>query len=199
MYVLPSASLIRADAFREVRGFDEQLSGYEDDDLFLRLFAAGYGNAFVPKPLSAWRIHSGSSSHSMRMYQSAMLYAEKLIEQFPNEPIRSRYYVRDLIAPRFLRSALGYYRRAAESRRPEDLRRAISYIDRLTPMIRPRRQLPVRLLRPLLSSGVGARWAFLAMRALAGAHAPAQPAPSKRRDGIQHARDSLMPTRTDGF
>ncbi len=42
MFILPSASLISRKAFEAVGGFDERLSGYEDDDLFLRLFRAGY-------------------------------------------------------------------------------------------------------------------------------------------------------------
>ena len=47
MFVLPSASLISRRAFRQVGGFDERLSGYEDDDLFLRLFQAGFHNVFL--------------------------------------------------------------------------------------------------------------------------------------------------------
>ena len=35
MFVLPSASMIARKAFDAVGGFDERLSGYEDDDLFL--------------------------------------------------------------------------------------------------------------------------------------------------------------------
>jgi GT2 family glycosyltransferase len=44
MFVVPSASLISRKAFQAVGGFDESLSGYEDDDLFLRMFRAGYDN-----------------------------------------------------------------------------------------------------------------------------------------------------------
>jgi glycosyltransferase involved in cell wall biosynthesis len=60
MYVLPSASLISRKAFAAVGGFDERLRGYEDDDLFLRLFRAGYDNAFVDEALSQWRIFRGA-------------------------------------------------------------------------------------------------------------------------------------------
>ena len=41
MFILPSASLIARKAFEAVGGFDENLMGYEDDDLFLRLFGLG--------------------------------------------------------------------------------------------------------------------------------------------------------------
>ena len=46
MFVVPSVTLVLKEALDEVGGFDEKLSGYEDDDLFLRLFAKGYGNVF---------------------------------------------------------------------------------------------------------------------------------------------------------
>ena len=56
MFILPSASLISREAFDAVGGFDERLSGYEDDDLFLRLFLAGFDNEYIDTPLSQWRI-----------------------------------------------------------------------------------------------------------------------------------------------
>lgn len=58
MFILPSASLIVRKAFDRVGGFDERLCGCEDDDLFLRLFTAGYANVFIDEPLSQWRIYS---------------------------------------------------------------------------------------------------------------------------------------------
>jgi GT2 family glycosyltransferase len=104
MFVLPSASLISRPAFEAVGGFDEGLSGYEDDDLFLRLFHAGYDNVFIPKPLSKWRIYSASSSNSEHMAKSRLTYAEKLITRFPNDRREHIFYVRDFIAPRFVRA-----------------------------------------------------------------------------------------------
>ena len=40
--MVPSAALVSKDAISKVGYFDERLSGYEDDDLFVRLFWAGY-------------------------------------------------------------------------------------------------------------------------------------------------------------
>ena len=112
MFVLPSASLISRRAFLEVGGFDERLSGYEDDDLFLRMFLASFDNVYLPIALSRWRIFQGSSSYSPRMATSRAIYARKLIERFPNDHDRSRHHVRDMIAPRFFRTMAGEMRKA---------------------------------------------------------------------------------------
>ena len=52
MFVLPTSSLINRRAFENVGGFDERLSGYEDDDLFLRIFRYGYDNIYLKQALS---------------------------------------------------------------------------------------------------------------------------------------------------
>jgi glycosyltransferase involved in cell wall biosynthesis/SAM-dependent methyltransferase len=105
MFVLPSAALVSRAAFNDVGGFDERLCGYEDDDLFLRIFVAGYQNVYLNVPLSKWRIYSGSTSYSPRMAQSRAVYVRKLLQMFPDDLKRARYYRRDIIAPRFLANA----------------------------------------------------------------------------------------------
>lgn len=112
MFVLPSASIISRKAFDSVGGFDEALSGYEDDDLFLRIFRQGYDNVYIDKALSKWRIHSSSSSYSPRMARSRMAYLHKLVAMFPNNPDRDRMYIRDMLAPRFLPPAMADYGKA---------------------------------------------------------------------------------------
>lgn len=109
MYILPSASLVLHAAFDAVGGFDERLCGYEDDDLFLRLFRAGYANVYLDISLSKWRIHPGSASYTSRMRQSRAIYARKLLANFPDDLSRNRYYTRDLIVPRFGRQAIAEY------------------------------------------------------------------------------------------
>jgi len=116
MFVVPSASLVTKQAFFSVDGFDERLMGYEDDDLFLRLFRARWGNAFVEDSVGQWRMYLESTSYSWRMRQSRRIYAEKLFEMFPDDRISHRYYVRDFMAPRFLYQVLGEYTRAVEMR-----------------------------------------------------------------------------------
>src|SRR5258706_4985498 len=51
LMVLPSASVMRRDAFEQAGGFDETLCGYEDDDLFVRFFRLGWDHFFVAPPL----------------------------------------------------------------------------------------------------------------------------------------------------
>ncbi|MDR3532496.1 MAG: glycosyltransferase [Rhodopila sp.] len=115
MFVLPSASLILRKAFEAVDGFDERLCGYEDDDLFLRMFRAGYDNIFLDIALSKWRIYPGSTSYTPRMARSRAIYTRKLLEMFPDDAARVRYYARDLIIPRFAEHAIREYETAVKS------------------------------------------------------------------------------------
>jgi glycosyltransferase involved in cell wall biosynthesis len=112
MFILPSAALISRKAFAAVGGFDERLCGYEDDDLFLRMFRAGYDNVYLDMPLSQWRIYPGSTSYTPRMMRSRIIYTRKLLELFPDDPKRVRYYARDLIVPRFSEHAIREYQDA---------------------------------------------------------------------------------------
>lgn len=102
MFILPGASLISKEAFESVGGFDERLIGYEDDDLFIRLFCAGFDSEFINRPLSKWRIYQGSTSYTSKMARSRKVYFEKLLEAFPDNPDMGRFYARDLLVLRFL-------------------------------------------------------------------------------------------------
>lgn len=101
LFVLPSASLINRAAYLSVGGFDEQFTGYEDDDLFLRLFRHGWSNIFIDKPVTVWCIHGASTSYSVKMSRSRFRYLQKLMRNFPDDEVRARYYFRDLMVPRF--------------------------------------------------------------------------------------------------
>ncbi|HBK08728.1 MAG TPA: hypothetical protein DDZ81_23215 [Acetobacteraceae bacterium] len=119
MFILPSAALINREAFLSVGGFDDRLCGYEDDDLFMRMFRSGYDNVYLDKALSKWRIYPGSTSYSFRMARSRGIYTRKLLEMFPDDVNRSRYYARDLIAPRFFEQAIREYEVAVKLGDPE--------------------------------------------------------------------------------
>ena len=82
MFILPSATLISKAAYTAVAGFDEQFCGYEDDDLFLRLFRAGFSQQFVDEPVTVWCINNESTSFSIRMSTSRLLYFRKLANDF---------------------------------------------------------------------------------------------------------------------
>jgi glycosyltransferase involved in cell wall biosynthesis len=119
MYILPSATLISKSAFQSVGGFDERLRGYEDDDLFLKFFCAGFKSAYLDKALSAWRIYPGSSSTSVRMLVSAQIYYDSLIETFKNKSEMQKDLVADVISPRFALSghrAFKYYIKRDDAR-----------------------------------------------------------------------------------
>ncbi len=163
MFVLPSASLIMRDAFDRVGGFDERLRGYEDDDLFLRIFAAGYANVFIDESLSKWRIYPESASYTPRMLISRMIYAHKLIESFPNDVQRARYWRRDCIAPRFIRSCAAEYMRASRLKDGQLAVAALKGIPLMLPYVPLGKRLRWRALLPLLRNRLAiqaAHWAF---------------------------------------
>jgi glycosyltransferase involved in cell wall biosynthesis len=136
MFILPSASLIDREAFEKVMGFDEKLSGYEDDDFFLRLFWAGYENIFLDEPLSQWRIHRSSSSHTARMGISGIAYSQKLLDNFHDVEAFHGDFVRKCIAPRFVKTMLAEYYRAVNRKDFATAELAIDSIAALMPYLR---------------------------------------------------------------
>jgi glycosyl transferase family 7 (putative galactosyltransferase) len=152
MLITPGCSLITRSAFEAVGGFDERLSGYEDDDLFLRLFRAGYDNIFLERSLSQWRIFEGSSGHSHRMYVSAMIYMNKLVEAFPDDKFRGHHYARDLIGPRFVNTFMMIYARSVRNRNMSQCREAVEHMKQVLPLLCWRTQIPLRLMLPLMRS-----------------------------------------------
>jgi glycosyltransferase involved in cell wall biosynthesis len=117
MFIFPSAVVVRRKAFEEVGGFDERLSGYEDDDLFLRLFRAGWLNSFDSDALVRYRRHPSSSAFSERMWISRDIFADKILKEYPDDKELVRFYVRDIIAPRFYGAAVAeYYRHLPHQR-----------------------------------------------------------------------------------
>jgi glycosyltransferase involved in cell wall biosynthesis len=170
MFILPSASLIAKHAIDAVGGFNERLSGYEDDDLFLRLFRAGYRNEFIGAALSKWRIYQTSSSYSPRMAASRLIYTQLLLDRFPDNPAGSRYYVSDVIAPRFLRTMAVDFRRCALSGDRQQQRVTLDHLAFIVNYLRGYRRIPMRyVVIPLLRLPVVAQFVLrhrLPVRAL---------------------------------
>lgn len=81
MFVLPGATLISKDAFDAVGGFDERLTGYEDDDLFIRIFCAGYIGVYVNRVLTAWRILTNIKALPDLRHKHRANLRERLCEQ----------------------------------------------------------------------------------------------------------------------
>jgi glycosyltransferase involved in cell wall biosynthesis len=145
MFILPSASLVSRQAFLKVGGFDERLSGYEDDDLFLRLFQAGFDHVFLAQSLSKWRIYQTSSSYSPRMAVSRAIYARMLIERFPDNPDVPRFYIKELIAPRFFRTMSIELRKAILKGTKADRRAAHANLAFISGYLPGRLGVPLRL------------------------------------------------------
>ena len=77
LFMLPSGTIISSEALRAVGGFDEQFKGYEDDDLFIRLFRAGFSFRYVDKEVYVWRMHGGQTSSSIKMLHSRKKFISK--------------------------------------------------------------------------------------------------------------------------
>ncbi len=63
-FIQPSASLLRADAFRRVGGFDTDplIQHIEDYDLWIRLVTSGSRFSFLKEPTSHYRQHAGGAT-----------------------------------------------------------------------------------------------------------------------------------------
>jgi GT2 family glycosyltransferase len=144
--------LVSREAFETIDGFDERLSGYEDDDLFLRMFRAGYATIYVNKPLSQWRIYPSSSSYTYRMARSRMIYAAKLFENYPDQVEMNRYFARDLIAPRFMATVLGDFNNALKRHDRSLYKASISDLNFLVKHLRLRERIRWTLLLAVVSS-----------------------------------------------
>jgi len=156
MFVLPSAALVNRVAFDAVGGFDGQFMGYEDDDLFLRIFRKGYSNHFIDRAVTVWCIHTESTSFGIRMIRSRFRYFKKLAAMFPDEPRRGRFYLRDYLMPRFGRYFVDHVIEAiklSDERLPEMRAILSEYTEMVTanPYISRRYKLKLRVTGALLA------------------------------------------------
>jgi glycosyltransferase involved in cell wall biosynthesis len=133
-YVMPGVVTVRKEFFERLGGFDERLSGYEDDDLFARAFAAGRVR-YLAVPTLRWRIYDASYSFSGRMTESRLRYWRKLLATFArhdrrrSEDITLRFF-RDFL----LHSAM--YRQNDSPLAGADLAGAMQLLPHLGPIDR---------------------------------------------------------------
>ena len=103
-------------------------------------------NVFLPTALSQWRIYRVSSSYSPQMAVSRAIYARMLIERFPDDPELDRYYISDLIAPRFFSLMVRELRKAMLAGTKEQQVIARGNLDYIAGYLRTTRRVPVRML-----------------------------------------------------
>jgi GT2 family glycosyltransferase len=117
-FILPSSSLISHKAFEAVGGFDPQFRGYEDEDLYLRLFRAGYSNEFIDRAVTVWCVNDKSTSFSIHMTRSRLAYMLKLAETVLDAPALNYMFMRDAVIPRFAKHFLRDARRIYKPTHP---------------------------------------------------------------------------------
>jgi glycosyltransferase involved in cell wall biosynthesis len=106
MMMLPSSSLIRTVAFEEVGGFDPQFRGYEDDDLFFRIFVAGWSFEYDPESLVNYRIHPDNSSRGLSFPQSRIRFYRKYRDFYTRDDDYFNKFFHGHLAPRMISAAI---------------------------------------------------------------------------------------------
>jgi glycosyltransferase involved in cell wall biosynthesis len=150
MFILPSASLVSAEAIKAVGMFDERLSGYEDDDLFTRMFSAAYDSIYINRPVTKWRLYGSSTSFSCGMAKSRMIYFKKHLELYPDDPALDLHWSRDAIGPRFMRLFYNDFVKATRSRDLAKIERAWADVEEIAPVMKIGTRRRVRLISPMV-------------------------------------------------
>ncbi|MET3352460.1 UNVERIFIED_ORG: glycosyltransferase involved in cell wall biosynthesis [Xanthobacter viscosus] len=152
MFILPGATLASKQAMIDAGLFDERLSGYEDDDLFVRMFARGVGILYLNVAVTRWRIYSGSTSYSPRMARSRAIYFHKLVEIFPDEPRIELFPTRDAIGPHFLGLLTGEFIAASRSGDKDRLLRAWDDVQQVVAVMQPKVRRRMALVHPIIEA-----------------------------------------------
>lgn len=129
---LPSASILRRSALVGVRGFDRRLSGYEDDELVIRLFRDGWKLAPALDVRARYRTHGSNASSSVAFLRSRLVFLQLLLELYP--PTGRDPSPAELAGERLLRSTTAEYF-AALVASDDALARTVAWaIERMVPL-----------------------------------------------------------------
>jgi glycosyltransferase involved in cell wall biosynthesis len=123
VFALPSCMLFRRSAFIELGGFNPDLQGFEDDDFYLRAFQSAWAPVFVAESLTLYRTHGKGSSRSESFWRSRVRYAHIIANAFPDDPWTRRFWLRDVVLPRFRGSIMLDYSAALTLRDHESARK----------------------------------------------------------------------------
>lgn len=145
LMMLPSASLVLREAFLSVGGFDTQFRGYEDDDLFIRMFLDGFTFEFEPIANVYYRIHQDNSSGGVSFLISRRKFFIKMTEIFPHESDYRELLVHKYLAPRIIRAYITDGYSATKNRRWDSLKEVSLNLDQVTKAIQPRYGIVQRL------------------------------------------------------
>lgn len=134
LMALPSASLMRREALHQVQGFDRRLIGYEDDDLFVRLYRRGWTYRFLPASTVRYRMHMGGASASRAFLRSRIIYLETLLRAVPDDHRLGLYFSGEYIVPRFFQTSIREYTQALAFEDYDRARMIALALDRISPL-----------------------------------------------------------------
>jgi len=149
-----SNSVICRKAFDAIGGFDELLTDYEDEDLFLRMFLSGYDNQFVSSSVTCRR---DLYPFQQRLPGGHIVYLKKLLQRFPDEPNMKRFITRDLLAPRFFSTMMAAYKTEIADGRTDAAMNILCDLSLVTPLFRITK-------RPFIKAIVALSWVGFLIR-----------------------------------
>jgi glycosyltransferase involved in cell wall biosynthesis len=116
VFALPSCMMFRRQAFLDLGGFNPELQGFEDDEFYLRAFQSAWAPVYVAESLTHYRTHREANSRSASFWRSRVRYAHIIANAFPDDPWTRRFWLRDIVLPRFRYSIMLDYSAAISLR-----------------------------------------------------------------------------------
>jgi glycosyltransferase involved in cell wall biosynthesis len=127
-FIMPQASMMRRQVFETVGYFDESLPTYEDWELIIRILQH-FSAELIDKPLLKLRQHTTNlTKNPDKMYQGAVLAADKVIRS--GTLTREQF---NLLRKRLIPHHITYGRNALHTGREAATRRAMSAAIKLSP------------------------------------------------------------------